>query len=266
MKKIMLGLAVLGATALMVSAAPYIIMQDGTRKDGVEGGIRANSKGDIILKTADGGEFTYPKASIKLVHADPPPEYQQVRPLVEAKKYDEAIALLNTVAAKMRNLGLDLTCRAQIGRIQAEFQNKPKEAIETFDALFRDDPMARNDPNIMWAYLGALGKGDDAAKQKLINALDQMVKSPDRANAAKAQTMRGDLKMAAGDARGAARDYLRTAVLFEAEKEAMPEALFKAGEALDKMKDPRAKRMFARVVQEFPDSEYAEPARKRGGG
>lgn len=262
MKKTILSIAVWALAASSI-AAPYVILPDDQKREGTA--IRANSKGDVILTTVQ-GDFTYNKGQYKSAHADPPPELQQVPALLQAKKFDEAIKILNDVAGKMRFLGWDVAARARIARIQGDLMGKAKEAIETFESLFSDMPEARNDPETMWAYLGLLAKGDEAAKKKLALSLDQLVKSPNRAAAAKAQNLRGDLKLAAGDVRGAARDYLRTVILFQGEEEALPEALFKAGEALEKMSDARAKKMYATLLERFPESDFAAKAKGKSKG
>jgi TolA-binding protein len=254
-----LGVA-LGVLATGAQAAPRVVFADGTEKEGTD--IRANSKGDITLTTPQ-GTFTYTRGQYKEAIADPPAELAQIKGLLEAKNYAAAITALEAVAVKYRFLKYDVIARSQIARVHL-LQNKPKEAIDALEALFRDLPEAKSDSATVWIYLQALGKGDDAAKAKLIPMLDTMVKSPNRSDAARAQIMRGDLKMAAGDVRGAAREYLRTVVLFEAEQEAQPEALFKAGDALERMKDARAKRMFGKLIKDYADSEYAAEARKRG--
>ena len=56
-----------------------------------------------------------------------------------------------------------------------------------------------------------------------------------------------------------AMDYLRTALLFTAEKEIQPEALYKAAGALDKLNDkPSAKMLRQKLRTLHPNSPYAK--------
>ena len=75
-----------------------------------------------------------------------------------------------------------------------------------------------------------------------------------------AQIMRGDIRQAQGQIEGAVMDYLRTVVLYEAERDAQPEALYKAAEGLDKPRDPRARALYKKLTSEYPSSPYAAKA------
>jgi TolA-binding protein len=72
--------------------------------------------------------------------------------------------------------------------------------------------------------------------------------------------VRGDIKLSQANLEGAALDYLRSAILFESEKETLPEALFKAADALEKLRDPRAKELYRRVASEFGGTPWAQKA------
>jgi TolA-binding protein len=58
-------------------------------------------------------------------------------------------------------------------------------------------------------------------------------------------------------------DYLRTAILFKAQEDVQPEAVFKAAQTLEKLRDQRAKDFYKRVVQDYPGSAYAAQARAK---
>ena len=81
--------------------------------------------------------------------------------------------------------------------------------------------------------------------------------------AARAQVLRGDLKRKRRQLEPAVQDYLRTVILFENIRDVQPEALYKAGETLEELRDARAKDLFARLQREYPDSKYAARAREK---
>ena len=75
--------------------------------------------------------------------------------------------------------------------------------------------------------------------------------------------MRGDIQLAQNNIELAAMDYLRTAILFADVKDAeiQGEACFKAAQALEQLRDPRAKELYGKVVKEYGSSPYAAQAR-----
>ena len=107
------------------------------------------------------------------------------------------------------------------------------------------------------------GSGASKNYNKLELALKTEMKEGSREDAARAQIIRGDILMSQGDTRGAAMDYLKTVLLYKQQQAVQAEALYKAGEALAKMKDPRASDQFKEAVQKYPDSPWAVKARAK---
>ena len=60
-----------------------------------------------------------------------------------------------------------------------------------------------------------------------------------------------------------ALDYLRTVTLYKAVREVQPEALYKAGLTLEEMRHAKAQDLFDTLIEEYPQSEYAQQARNR---
>ena len=58
-------------------------------------------------------------------------------------------------------------------------------------------------------------------------------------------------------------DFLRTAEFFREEAAVQPEAVYRAGECLEKLGDPRAEEFFARVAKDYAQSPFAAKARMR---
>lgn len=249
---ILMAAGLLGSVA--AAQASYVILQNNSRVDGTD--IRANSRGEIILQTTAGSR-TFPPGSYLKAVADKPPEFDQARQLAGQQKYDDAIKILTDLVARYRFLEWDNNSRALMAQIQVA-KGDAAAAISTYDDLFRNSADAKNDSNILWAYRDALLK----AKQfdKLEAALNEAISKGPRADAAKAQIMRGDIKLAQGQVEGAVLDYLRTVVLFKSEKEAQPAALLKAAQTLEKLRDARAGKLYAQLREEYPQSPEAAAA------
>lgn len=252
-----LAALVLLLAGLLAAQASYVITSDNRRIEGTT--IRATADGSIVLTTVR-GDVTFSPGQFREAMADEPAEWKQAQSLVAAKKYDEAITLLQDVARRYRLLGWDVQAQRLLGRAQALKGDYPA-AVTSYETLFRNNAASRSDPETLWSYRQILLE----AKQfdKLSAMLNEVVAKGARPDAARAQTMRGDIKLVQNQVEGAAMDYLRTVVLFASERAQQPEALFKAGDALEKLRDPRAKQMFQKLVNEFPSSPEAQQARGR---
>ena len=256
MKQIQIFLAfALAAGAAL--ANPYVEMPNGQRIEGTA--IRATATGDINLTTQQGIR-TFTKGQYAKAVADEPAEYKQALAAEKAKDYAKAEKLLADIVAKYRGLTWDVEASKALGRVQIAGGNAEK-AVATYDKLFVLSPEEKKNNDTQWAYRKALL----AAKQYagLIRQLDAVAASGSRPEAARAQIMRGDIQLAQNNIELAAMDYLRTAVLFTDVKdpEIQGEACFKAAQALEQLRDPRAKELYAKIVKEYPSSPYAAQAR-----
>lgn len=236
-------------------AAPFVVLNDGRVQKGT--GIRAKLNGDIIL-TTDRGDVTFTKGQYTRAEADKPAQWDQIVRSVESNPAT-AIPALQTIIKANANLGWDLRGMAQLGAAQVA-SGKVEEGISTYESLFRKSPeAARSDAR--WGYYDAMVASKKYSKLEL--ALKTEVKEGTRSDAARAQIIRGDILMSQGDTQGAAMDYLKTVLLFKQQQDVQAEALYKAGEALAKMKDPRASEQFKEAVQKYPDSPWAGKARAK---
>ncbi len=257
MQKLISGLSVLLLTMHASLAAPAVILPNGNRIEGTD--IRAQRNGDIIL-TTPAGQRTFVRGTYSKAIADKPASFDQARSLAGQGKHDEAIGLLETIVTEYRFLDWDNNALAAIAQIQNGRGNHAG-AIETYDRLLKQSPELREEAGLQWSYREAQLKAGQF--DKLSPELDKLIKTGSRTDAARAQVMRGDVKLAQGQIEPAAMDYLRSAILFESEAAVQPEALFKAGEALDKLRDPRSKDMYRRLVEKYPQSPLAQQAQSR---
>ena len=238
-------------------AAPYVVMPNGSRVDGTA--IRALATGDINL-TTDMGVRTFPKGSYAKAVADKPAEYDQAVAAIKAQKYDDAAKLLDGVVAKYRFLGWDVEAakvlpQALLGKGDAE------GAVQAYDKLFLLAPAEKQNSDVAWGMRRAMLQAKQYAA--LIRQLDAVAAAGNRPEAARAQTMRGDIQLAQNNVELAAMDYLRTAILFADVRDAeiLGEASYKAAAALEQLKDPRAKDLYKKVVAEYGASRYAAQAK-----
>lgn len=254
MKNIIVWMGIGSLVAAWSVQAAYVELADGSRRDG--SAIRARSDGAIILTTPQGNvEFTrgqYTKAV-----ADKPADFDRARQLAAQKNYDEAIKLLDPIITNFRFLEWDNNARALKAQVLTA-KGDAAGAVTVYEQLFNAAPDMKNDGAILWPYYEAMV----SARQfdKLTPQLDALINKGSRPDAAKAQIVRGDIKLSQANLEGAALDYLRSAILFESEKTTLPEALFKAADALEKLRDPRAKELYRRVASEFGGTPWAQKA------
>jgi tetratricopeptide (TPR) repeat protein len=246
----------LGLASLSADAA-YVILANGTRVDGTS--IRARSDGTVVLETAMGSQ-TFARNQYSKAVADKPPEIDEASRLVGAQQFDQAIKLLEEVAAKFRFLDWDVHALKLLPQIY-ERKGDSAGAIQAYENLFRLQPRIGEESEVLFGYFGAMLKAQQY--EKLDGRLDDVIAKGSRKDAARAQLLRGDLKAAQNQLEAAVLDYLRTAILFKAEAEVQPAALFKAAETLEKLRDNRAKEFYQRVVSEHPASPEAARARTK---
>ncbi len=255
------GLVILVVGLLALSAVgaerPYVVLQDGRRIEG--SAIRARRNGDIIL-TTERGDLTFARNQYREAVAVRPRVLDQAQRALQQGQYDRVVSELQNVVTEYQFLSWDLEALVLIGRAQLGKEDYDA-ALATFNRLFQTNAARREDPAARWPYYRAmLGTGQ---LDRLERELDALAREGSRADAALAQVMRGDVKRQRGRAEDALLDYLRTAVLFQTEREARAEALYKAGVVLEELRDGRAREMFRKVVGDHRDSPFAARAQAR---
>lgn len=237
--------------------AAHVILTDGRRIDGTA--IRARANGDVIL-TTERGDLTFGRGQYREAWADRPAELDQARQHMQARRYDQVISTLEGVVTRYRHLSWDMEALAMIGQAN-NAKGDHAAALSAYERLFQHAPRRREDPNMRWGYYEALLGAEQL--DRLENYLNEIISEGKRSEAARAQIMRGDVKRKRGMTEDGLLDYLRTVVLFKAESEVQAEATFKAAEALDAMRDQRARDMYRKVVEEHGGSPYAARAREK---
>ncbi|NKB24711.1 MAG: outer membrane protein assembly factor BamD [Kiritimatiellae bacterium] len=251
----MIVLCVCSFMVNVVAASPYIILKNGKKISGTD--IRAKSNGDILLTTSVGVQ-TFVKGQYAKAVADKPKTYEQAKKLFAQKQYDKAIPLLDKIAKDYRNLGWDQQALKLLGEAYLGKEDS-KSAISTYEKLFRQTPQAEQG-EAKWGYFQALLKGKESAK--LERKLGKVIRDGTSDETPQALVIRGDVRASEGNSEGSFLDYMR-AILFGKGKKHRPEALYKAGTSLEKLRDKRAKNLFQRLVKEYPSSSWASKAQSK---
>lgn len=257
MKKTILILAATFGLAAGAFAQAFVILTNDQRIEG--SAIRARPDGTIVLVTAT-GQVEYPPSRVKQAVAPRPPEFDQAVAHLQARRFDEGIKLLRNVVAKSRFLTWDENASKLIGRAQAEKGDLP-EAVKAYEEHLRMFPRAEQDSEWLWGYFNALLPAREF--DKLEPRLNKLIAEGGRRDAARAQVMRGDIRLENNQVEAAVLDYLRAVMFYESEKDVLPTAIFRAASGLERLRDPRAKDWFQRVAEEFPASPEGVEARKK---
>ncbi len=239
-------------------AAPYVILKKSNKRY-VGTGIKKMRNGDIVL-TKDSNKMTFTKDQVKLAVADKPQAFDVAVRAVNAGKYDSAIGTMEKIVKNYSGLSWDIKIMPYLAKAYKE-QGHPRKAIGTYEDMYARSPDMKNNDKISAAYCALLLQTKEMGKLK--KKLDEMIKTGGRESAARAQVMRGDIKMSEKSYKDAAKDYLRTVYFFKKVDAVLPEATYKVAVSLEKLRDKRAKIWYKTVVEQFPGSVYAAKARKK---
>jgi len=251
-----MAMAMVAVVAGSAAAAPFVTLKNGQRKEGVA--IRAKADGSSQLIDSQGQQVTFLRDQYIQAVADKPAAYDQAVAMVQAKKYDEAIPLLQKIMGDLRFLEWDKAAGMALAKAyegKKDFGNM----LKTYDGLMKDYPALETDAEIGWAYREALLGNQQYSR--LDPMLGKLISGENRTDAARAQLMRGDINASQGKPEMAIRDYLRTVLFFERESTVMPAALLKTALALEKLRDPRAKEFYRRLAEEYGDAPEAAQAK-----
>lgn len=240
-----------------VAQAAYVVTRQGKRIEGKD--IRVRSNGDVIL-TTDRGPLTFAKGTYVQAVADEPDSYKQAMRLAAGGKFSEAESLLKKIVSDYAGLQWDNRARVALAQVYAQQENY-EEARRVYDELFREAPASKENQDLMWGYREVLLRSERYAV--LEPELDELIAGSDRTDAARAQIMRGDIRKARNQMEPAVMDYMRTMVFFKDVPEYQPEAMYKAAEGLEAIRDDRARKVYEDLVAQYPDSPYARQAQSK---
>ena len=254
-----------GALVVMTATparAAYVILKNNPDVK-IEGTDISWHKSDNTIVVKQGPVTkAFQRDAVLVAEADAPPEFAAGMQAFSAKQYQKTIDTMDAIARDKAGVEVDKMARIVMAKAYIGL-DKAGEAVSQFDEIFKVYDTANKDSKIELEYANALL----AAKQygKLETVLGEIIQNGPRDAAAKAQNMRGDMKMTQSQPDAALLDYMRTAVFFESEEIAAPEGLYKAADILSKKGDAvRAKKLFKQILDEYKESSSPYVAKAQG--
>jgi len=210
------------------------------------------------VETMDNMTLTFQRNQVARLDITKPADIDRAQQMIASGQPDAAITVLNDVIEKYRMRNWDNVARELLATIYLQ-RKDPKKAIALLEDYFRAAGQSEGQAKLRKVYWIALNEAERFSTLK--KELDTVIINGPRDAAAEAQIMRGDMARKQGSKEDAFKDYMRTALLFKDVKSVQPEALFKAAEILDEMRDPRGDLLRKEIVAEHPESEYAKKLR-----
>lgn len=202
-----------------------------------------------------GGELPVATDEVLSLEVEPPQGWRQ---LVEQARStpDAALPALLKIIDEYRMLNWD----AEAGRIAATVQlrkGRAKDALETCRKVINGNPDAAWNSVLAPVYWQAMLDTGNTAQLPAL--LDRGATASNRGIAAQACIRRGDLLLSQGQTQKALTDgYLRVVYLYADQASAQAEALFRAGEAFDKVSRPvYAEKMRTMLLSKHRTSSWA---------
>jgi tetratricopeptide (TPR) repeat protein len=260
-RKIVIALAlVVGSLVLSARVAPAEILR---KTDGKElAGVRIKwfeVRREYQVEGADGSMISVSVDDVDSLEITKPAEFDKAAQAIAARQYDAAIPILEDLAIRYKRLQWD----ARAGELLANAyfaKTDFKKAAQVMGDLMESTPKGQITDEQYGLYWTALMGAQMTAVLK--KQLTEAIAGDSKTLAALAIVRRGDLNKADGKREDAILDYLRAVLLYEEARGVHPEALFKAVQVLDEMRDPRADELKKKLLSLYPDSPYA---RKLGG-
>lgn len=182
-------------------------------------------------------------------------------PALKKAAADGDIATLNKLVKDYAHLTWDEVATHHLAKAYIK-QGNAKEARAVCEKIIAGSPDAAYLGEMAPTYWEALILNDRAAKAEEYVA--KAIQSGDRRSSAFALIRRGDMILGTGDSpevvRKALRDgFLRIVTLYRDVRDAQPEALFKAAQCFDKLRQTgRADEFRTRLQNEYAASEWAQ--------
>ncbi len=221
----------------------------------VRGTIRWKRSTQEYVVDQEGTQMTFPRARVDRVEVAKPPEFDAAARLVADGQVDQAIPMLDKIVTDCEMMQWDTKARDLLG--QAYIRKKEfGKAVTAYEELFKSGVPLEKPLEVrkrFWEALTGAQRYDS-----LQTELDKVIGTGSREEAASAQVARGNMNKAKGNAFDALMDYLRTVVLYEQVKEVQPEALFKAAQCMDELRDARSAEYKKKLATDYPKSVWAQ--------
>ncbi len=252
------GIAATILTGIVLSAPAIadnvLLLQDGRRIPFRS--IRYQERTDEYMVMTQEGRFPVPAANVRDVRVAEPERWGQGNHMLRNQRYDDAVSVFRDIIRDYNRLGWDLRARSKLARAYAG-QGEHGRAIAQYEELFKAQTPTSEQRRNYWSALLAAER-----YSTLKHELDTVIAEGERQDIAVAHLMRGNLHAAEGNTMEAVFDYLRTHILFEEVAEVQPEALYRAAERLDTLRETEhAERLRQVLRQRYPGSDYARRLR-----
>lgn len=241
-----------------VARAEKLVKTDGKELTGVR--IKwFETRREYQVEGADGSMIPVAADEVESLEITKPAEFDAAARDIAAKRYDQAIPVLEDLATRYKRLQWDGRARELLAN--AYFAKSDfKKAAQVMGDLMENTPKSQiTDEQYGVYWKGLMGAQMTAVLKKSLN---EAIEGDSKTLASLAIVHRGDLNKAEGKREDAVLDYLRAVLLYEEASSVHPEALFKAAQMLDEMRDPRADELRKKLMSLYPNSSYA---RKLGG-
>jgi len=217
------------------------------------------SRQEYQVEGADGTMLSVPADEVASMQIAKPADFDKAAQACAAKQFDVAIPILEDLITRYKRLQWDgvaseLLAKAYLG--QGDF----KKAVQVMSGVLEGTAKNLVTDDQYGLYWTALAGAQMNAVLK--QSLTEAISGESRTLAALALVRRGDMNKADGKRDDAVLDYLRSILMYEDVAASQPEALFKAAQLFDEMRESRAEELKKRLRANYPDSPYA---RKLGG-
>lgn len=253
------------AWLLLTSAAGFADVPGQIWKKGdnrpLTGAIRYLPASKTYVVTGKGGAaLNIPLAEVGRISVEKPAGMDAATQMVNAGRFAQAIPVLQKIAADYKMLEWDAVATRYLAQATLK-AGQPADAVTICEQIIADNPAAAYSGEMAPVYWEALLQA--GRESALLRALGKAVESGDRVIAAQAQIKRGDILKKKGNPKEALVDgYLRVVTLFQSVEQVQPEALFKAMQCFEELKEPtHAERMRKLLLGKYPQSEWAQQAK-----
>lgn len=202
-------------------------------------------------------EIPLPLDSVERVDLPKPASFAEAEKMVSAGRLQDAMPKLERLASEYSGLEWGLRAEDLLADCYGRSGNLAK-SLSVYGELFRKAPPGMVPTQTRLKYWNAMLGAQKV--DALTTDLETAIARGSREDAACALLMRGNVKRSQNKTMDALLDYLRAALLYEDVTSIQPEALFKAAEMMDAMRDPRGADLRKRLAQKFPDTEYGRKA------
>ena len=207
---------------------------------------------EYILDT-EKAQQTFPAKDVDRVEMPKPAAIDQAEKFLAEGRTEQAKVLLTQAASDYVNLGWDMRAQELLAQVYAKIGDHA-QVVSLCKSLIDKAQGGQVSPQLRFIYWNSM-----LALQRfapLEADLKETLAKGSRSEAAFAQLTRANLRSLQSKSQDALLDYLRAVILYEDIAEVQPEALYKAADLMEKMRDGRGLDLRARLKARYPGSDW----------